>query len=259
VPGQIFIQIYGQWLVPTVSRPASGPYANVASWSSVVWVGIDGAVVSADVFQAGTEQDLILGGPFGDTNYYLWTEWYPGSSASISNVAIVPGDAVAINLQILPLTLRPLESPTEPLRDPQPVAGQATLTNVTRGAFTTVFMEGPPRFGASPFLGNTAEWIVETPCLENCGTQQAVFTPLPYLGPVAFFFGLATDRVGNQVMGANGYWELMDNSGFGGGRNGGLPGTGVLTALAVNDPEILGVVSNTTGTTMPGLAMALNP
>jgi hypothetical protein len=223
--GQMFNQINGLWTVPPVKPPFTGPYVGAGHWESSVWVGLDG-YGSSDVFQAGTEQDVVGILP----SCYVWTEWAPAPSVSVFNFPASPGDLIAVQLQILPVPV-PIGFPI----------GQAFISNVTEGAFTSVLMLGPPNGGAGSFLGNSAEWIVEAPCISNCGTATSVLAALPYFGPVSFWFGVARDTQGNEVFGGNGYASSMYNGGTGFGRTGG--GTGTVQAEEVADPLIFGVWS----------------
>jgi hypothetical protein len=236
-PGQTFKEILGMWVVPSVSQPLVGsPFQNAGTWSSVAWVGLDGAA-SADVFQAGTEQDLpykIEGSPV--EIYYAWTEWFPAPPVAITNFPVGPGDTVNVFLQITgEFELFGFDFPV----------GQALFSNQTRGTFTTVNMGGPENGGPNAFQGNSAEWIIETPCTANCSSANAVFTALPYFGAVAFYFAEVYDSTGAAVLGSSGSFVSMDTSGNGIGRNGGAPGTG--TGVATPLPDIIGSVATNGG------------
>jgi hypothetical protein len=236
--GQQFLMIHGSWIVPCVSPPATGPYSDVAPWSSVAWVGLDGAGISADVFQAGTEQDS-LGVDFAGfvDNYFVWTEWFPAPPAAVTSLPVEPGHMIDVTVMItsLDVTWLGIDFPV----------GEAFFVNNTLGLFTSVMMAGPVNFGPTPFMGNTAEWIAETPCTSNCGTSSAVFEPLPFFGQLAFFDTFATDADGNVVNGMEGIMLSMDNSGDGPGRNGGAPGTGIV--VAAPDPVVVGIFCDSIG------------
>jgi Peptidase A4 family len=244
-PGQTFNQISGQWTVPGVTPPSTGPFENAGFWSSVTWVGLDGTSTAGDVFQAGTEQDY--NGSFwgGGPNYYAWTEWFPEAQVAITNFQVEPGDQIAVDLQILEQSLDIPLLGGGSITLPFPL-GQAVVTNLTRGFWTTVVMLGPENGSPTAFVGNSAEWIVETPCISGCGTAIPTFEALPFIGFVAFWFANALDNGGNTVWASAGNQFFLDDSSDGEGRNGGAPGTGTIVAQGWTD--ITGVVCYEVGT-----------
>ena len=81
------ITITGQWVIPTVTKPANGRPAgpvpilntNDSGWDSSTWIGIDGffssdLTLSTDVLQAGVQHYVKLS---GEAVYVAWYEWYP--------------------------------------------------------------------------------------------------------------------------------------------------------------------------------------
>lgn len=202
--GVQFTGIQGMWTVPTVHQPLSGPFqqgaqnGTVAVWQSVSWIGIDGYQPnSGDVFQAGVEHDLTIISPFGPPSginlpdYYAWTEWFPAAPVAVGGFSVSPGDLMSFTLDAQ-VTAR--AAPT----------GTALLGNVTTGDFTTVPMQGPALKSKTPFKGNCAEWIVETPCTANCTTNSPQFSELPELGLVGFFEAEAITSKGDIIDGATG-------------------------------------------------------
>ncbi len=251
--GEKFTGVMGQWTVPSVNQPLGGPFVNGASstsgiasasqWSSSAWIGIDGAnlngVDSADVFQAGTEHDLTVvtfGSPFNQTIanpvYYVWTEWFPAAPVAVTNFSVSPGDLIVANLTII---FDPTVAKEFPI-------GQSLLLNATRAEFTNVLMLGPPNNGSAPFKGNSAEWIVETPCTANCTKKNPTYAALPYLGMVGFFETNAITSKGAGVSGATGssngaispnlFQINLQNSYSGPGRTGKPAGTPVAVELS---------------------------
>jgi hypothetical protein len=216
--GQTFKSVHGVWMVPGVTNPAHGPYANAdpGEWAAASWVGLDGFGNSTgDLIQAGTNQQT-----FG-TNYYAWAEWVPAPSFQLSNMSISPGDTVAVSVQVLtaglPADLAVFE------------IGEVTFVNETQGVATSVLMIGAGE-GKTRFQGLTAEWILETPARNN--TDLA---PLAYFGMLAFLFGTVTDTKGNTMLAANGTSLEMNNGGVGTGRTGGSGGTVVAEIVAPDD------------------------
>jgi hypothetical protein len=241
--GQTFTLIDALWTIPRVFPPASGPYSaytGVVFWSSVTWVGLDGANnLSADVFQAGTEQDNIGDAFWGYSDYFVWTEWFPAPPVAVSNFPVEPGDMISVLLEIKSLDATFLGA-TFPV-------GEAFFVNSTRGFFTSVAMAGPPNGGPTPFVGNTAEWIVETPSISKPGSSPVAYQALPFFGGVAFFDPLVMDNEGNILNGSEGTIYSMDNSGNGVDRNGNAPGTGIVVASPA--PVVIGIFSDSIGVT----------
>jgi Peptidase A4 family len=245
--GERFIGVGGTWVVPTPSEPQGGPFAlgnPVAplfdAWYSSAWVGLDGAsnlpgVTSQDVFQAGTEHDLVYSGWINGfvRNWSMWIEWYPQLAAVVGGIPVGPGDLVNVELVIFAI-------------GPSVSAGIANLMNVTRGTFAPVPMVGPGVKGVS-FVGDSAEWIVETPGVGPTA-QALVLQELPFLGIVGFFETYAIDSTGAKVSGDTGTttttispnlsYESLENSGNGPGRTG-IPNVG--TVVAVTSENAFGV------------------
>lgn len=159
--GATFHGVSAEWTVPAAASQGRGPNA------SAVWVGIGGGCVdrsctSTDgtLLQVGTEQDVDSS---GRATYSAWYEPVPGPSVAIGAVQVHPGDRVRADVhEVAPGT----ESWS---------IGLADLT--TGRSFS--------RVTAYPSSYLTAEWVVETPLLEETGGALSVGT-LPALPPVAF-------------------------------------------------------------------------
>lgn len=166
--GDNFKSIYGQWIVDDVAPPAAGQGA----WGLVSWVGIDGWG-SGDVCQVGTFQYVTQdsGGTVSKT-VYAWTEWFPRSWVAITNFPVSFGDTLGCLLCV--------NAPTQ--------AG-FNLLNLTTGLHTGFTFNAP---SGTTIVGNSAEWIVETPGLN--GTQAS----LPEYG-VTYFDGAVASTVGNKA------------------------------------------------------------
>ncbi|MET8428714.1 G1 family glutamic endopeptidase [Nocardia sp. NPDC004860] len=232
--GQTFKYITGRWKVPAANTPTAGPFANVPSTLASVWVGLDGgyatgANASGDVFQAGTDSmnsAFPLPGPNGAV---VWTEWFPAPGVNYDGFPCNFGDDISVAMQFLGPVLWPLPGlGSVPL-------GRATITNHTTKNFTGIYgMVGPQPSGPNPFVGNTAEWIVETPQLGSCTN---VFAALPALRDVTFDNAATVDSAGSESGPKSKSLQLfqMDNSGVGIGRNNGQPGTGTVVAIGGKD------------------------
>src|SRR5580658_6888077 len=149
--GTDFTSAKGSWTVPTVNCGAS-PNAVVA-----IWVGIDG-YSSTTVEQTGTSTICEHATPV----YYAWYEFYPNASATISSIAVAPGDKITAEVSY--------SSSTKEFT--------ITLTNVTTGAHysTSEAVSGAVR--------SSAEWIVEAPADSAVGILNLADFGKAYLGDV---------------------------------------------------------------------------
>jgi hypothetical protein len=153
----------GMWTVPAVSQPDL-PSGAGGGWISSSWVGIDGSG-SNDVLQAGIEQQFD-----GGAQYTAWYEWYAPSQdgspdyvdqTNISNFPVSAGDSILCNIAYIN----------------NQTMGSVFLANLTSGIFFSIELDPPP--GAA-FLGNSIEWIVETP------TFDGQYSALPAFSEVKF-------------------------------------------------------------------------
>jgi Peptidase A4 family len=139
----------GFWKVPEL-LPDDQQFAETA-----VWVGIGGNG-KGSLIQTGTNSQARRF--FGATvsAHYAWHEWYPGGSSRISNVPVAPGDEIYARAWF--------ENPF----------GKYFLANMTRGyqAFTQDTAPG------QPFVGESAEWIVERPSENGVPQPLARFDPI---------------------------------------------------------------------------------
>ena len=141
--GSVFTQVSASWTVPVLEQGITG--------SSSTWVGIDGAT-TADLIQAGTEQDWTVSGPL----YYAWYELLPGTAVDLGPVK--PGDRVSANIE-------------------ETATGKWTIsiTDSTSGSSWTEQV----RYNAP---GGSAEWVVEAPSAGSTGAVE----PLAAFGSVSF-------------------------------------------------------------------------
>jgi hypothetical protein len=139
-------QVEAQFVVP---KPASGcTDGSTETYSSANWVGIDGAL-SNDVFQAGTETDLdCRSGP----SYYAWIEWFPKSEIKVRNLAVAPGDLISLSAFIASDGSKHL-----------------SIENLTTRKSVALAMKPPP---GTELVGNSVEWIVERPTLNNVALSK---------------------------------------------------------------------------------------
>ena len=140
--------VIGQWVIPAVTEPLQ-PEGLTGGWNSLSWIGLDGAVDSNDVLQAGVQQ---LVDHNGNPQYVAWYEWFAPRQedsppyifvTTIPNFAVSPGQTVYCSIQYVGST-----------------AGQVYFANQSTGQHFSVTLAPPP--GAT-FNGSSAEWIMESP------------------------------------------------------------------------------------------------
>ena len=158
-----YAEIFGEWVVPQAY--AQGGFS---SWHhSTLWVGIDGWG-TPDVVQAGTDQDTLTAVWVQTSSYDAWTEWYPLTSATVSNFPVNNGDRVEIWTWVG--TASDKYSPTGN-------TGWFYLWNLTENVVAAYLSTTAP--SGTTFNGHTAEWVMERPTvngslssLANYGTAE---------------------------------------------------------------------------------------
>ena len=157
--------VIGQWVIPAVTEPLQ-PQGTTGGWNSLSWIGLDGAVDSNDVLQAGVQQ---LVDHNGNPQYVAWYEWFAPRQedsppyifvTAIPNFAVSPGQTVYCSIQYVGST-----------------AGQVYFANQSTGQHFSVTLAPPP--GAT-FNGSSAEWIMESPNGGEPESSLPIFTPLVF-------------------------------------------------------------------------------
>jgi Peptidase A4 family len=152
--GQSFKWVQGDWVIPDVYPTAQNQWQYCANW-----VGLDGDG-SGDVCQAGMICAVFQSGSSITRSFFPWHEWYPSNWVEITNLSISPGDLVSV----LVCTQG---------------AGSTTATiyfgNQSSGVSTSYQITAP---SGTKLVGNSAEWIVETPKVNG------VLTDMPDYGQV---------------------------------------------------------------------------
>jgi hypothetical protein len=173
--GQSFKWVQGDWIVPNVYPPTQNKWYYCANW-----IGLDGDG-SGDVCQAGMICSVYQSGSSITRSIYPWHEWFPSSWVEITNLTINPGDLI-----------------TMLICTPQG-AGSTTATiffsNITSGISTSYTITPPP---GTKLVGNSAEWVVETPMVNG------VLTQMPDYGEVFFSTCEAYLTNGSVVNGGTG-------------------------------------------------------
>lgn len=177
-----YSSVWGTWTVPRISR-ASGGWAV-----SSLWIGLDDTQRS--LLQAGTEHDSLMIGDDVGLGCYAWFEWFPQPSIAVSNLAVSPGQAIAVfvgNAGELPGGNQ----------------GLVTFLNYSTGEATTPILVPVP---TTDFNGQSlnpplpgvptrrASWILERPSVAQGG--KAVPLPLADYGEASIIEG---DAIGTST------------------------------------------------------------
>lgn len=142
-----FYYVLADYVVPVASQ-AYGQCTG--GWDySASWVGIDG-VSTNDLFQAGTESDAYCSGTTKSSNYYAWYEWVPNNpnlAMQIKNFPISPGDDIYVQVWNTSAT-----------------QGWVYIVNYNTNQSVNLSIPAP---SGTKLVGNSAEWVVERPTLQN--------------------------------------------------------------------------------------------
>jgi peptidase A4-like protein len=156
VLGSSFTWATGSWVVPVAD--CSGVKGDQYA---AFWVGLDG-YSSQTVEQTGTDSDCVGKTP----NYYVWYEFYPRASYTVTSVPIQPGDVIYAFVYY-------------------DAAVNEFIVGVTDETTGKSFTKAGAVSGA---LRSSAEWITEAPC---CTILDGIL-PLSDFGTVNF----GTDSTG---------------------------------------------------------------
>jgi hypothetical protein len=138
--------VFAEYIVPKVQQ-AFGT-CDGTWWYSSQWVGFDGAFISGDVLQAGTEADALCSGGTTFTFYSAWYEWFPFGEVRVSLPGLSGGDLVGTEVWYT------TSSPHGHFY----MVDYNTQTSVS-GSFN------PP--AGTTYQGNTIEWVVERPSVSG--------------------------------------------------------------------------------------------
>jgi hypothetical protein len=165
--GNMFMQIFGKWTVPTPKLPAGSP-ANPAMqtlYDCSTWVGLDGQrrYFNSSLPQVGTEQMLTVD-PNGTQTLLTraWFQWFARNETTIDQryipeVPVQPGDRVIMHLW---------------------VHGKSDVRVYCHNLTTHILFgfpaSAPVINGATPVIaGATAEWVMERPTIPGKDTMYA--------------------------------------------------------------------------------------
>ena len=192
-PGNSFDTVSAHWTVPSIT---AAPVKGISTSDVASWVGLDG-YNSNDVAQAGI-QEMATTAANGKTtvSYSAWDEWYPAGSNNIAASAfkVDPGDTIGITVETAG-------------------AGSTNATflfdNTTTGQTYQSSLSAP---GGTELVGNSAEWVVETPELSNgfYATQPPladfVSSPIVFQDASAMYGdGTSASLLGAQTIGMDSY------------------------------------------------------
>ena len=124
---------------------------------NVSWIGIDGDG-SGDVCQAGMVCEVTN----NSRTINPWHEWFPSSWVNITNLTVNPGDLISVLICT---------------QGAGSTSAGIYFANLSSGVATSYTITAP---AGTKLVGNSAEWIVETPGINN------VLAPMPDYGEVFF-------------------------------------------------------------------------
>jgi hypothetical protein len=146
-----FDYVYAEFNIPTAANPTCKGIDYAAQW-----VGIDGFVgtygyQSQDVLQAGVGEDVACG--YGQATY-AWVEWYPNNEVEIP-LNVSPGDELFVEIWNVSATV-----------------GYAYVADMSTGLAQEYELTPP---SGTRLIGNTAEWIIEAPSVNNSQSTMPDF------------------------------------------------------------------------------------
>jgi len=161
--------VYGDFVVPQVTNPT----CSGTDYGST-WVGIDGWG-SGDVLQGGVGYAVSCG---NSPSYNAWVEWYPYNESGIS-LAVAPGDDVFVEVFSTSSTV-----------------GYVFVENLNAGTYQEYKMAPP---SGTKLVGNSAEWIVESPGINGSLATLADYTYDFFVSDFAFNFAGTTFQPGSST------------------------------------------------------------
>jgi hypothetical protein len=164
--GGTYTTVQGSWTVPAVSYQSYSGSPDVEASST--WIGVGGQDSDETLIQIGTMQAAA---PSGDAEYFAWYEVLPDTEVPISRkqYPVKPGDTITATIQCTaacaPYALSTwVLTLTNAGRWPQPY----TITLQYASSLTSV------------------EWIMEGPCIKDCGSSSPGFAYMPNFGSTTF-------------------------------------------------------------------------
>jgi hypothetical protein len=180
-----FVQIWGQWTVPTPQPPAGAslpPMGEEIDYQCACWIGLDGQRLyrNSSLPQIGTLQAVTVE-PDGTQSFHTeaWTQWWDrGDTTSvplrIKHFPVDHGDVISCVLTVLTphsALLNIVNQSAKPF--PRFAAILAIAPDVTLPGSATLQLS---------ISGATAEWIMERPAIPGTDTLR----PFPDYGGTDF-------------------------------------------------------------------------
>ena len=155
--------IIAEFVVPT-ARQAFGACTGAWTYSSQ-WPGIDGNG-SSDVLQAGVEVDAYCNGGTTASFYSAWVEWFPFNEIRVSSPSVSPGDLIFVEVW-----------------NTSPINGYVFFKNFSTQELVTYQLTAPL---GTTLRGNSIEWIVERPSINNSLAVLTNYIDVPWPHGVAW-------------------------------------------------------------------------
>ncbi len=194
-----FVAVQGEWNMPITVVGAPDGQKTYSS----LWVGLDGDGTT-DLVQAGTEQDTHQSGGLTWVTYYAWSEVLPNQpTAQEAGISPDPGHDIFVQVWICDSDGNfNLNGGYGCFYLLDRTSGQSTQFNTSIGT-------------GYHFGGYTAEWIMERPCLGNCGASAPNFPELTEMGTYMWnnYVNSATGSMLpiSAIKAANKRWNMYEN------------------------------------------------
>jgi hypothetical protein len=183
--GKSFVQVWGQWIVPTPQPPAGAslPTAgNTIDYQCAAWIGLDGQRLyrNSSLPQIGTVQTVNVASDGTQAfKTEAWTQWWNRGDINsrplpIEGFPVGHGDVISCVVTVLTehsVLLNIVNQSTRPF--PSVAAVFASAPTVTLAGGGTLVLS---------ISGATAEWIMERPAIP----ETKLLRPFPNYGETEF-------------------------------------------------------------------------
>ena len=164
--GGTYTTVQGSWTVPAVSYQSYSGSPDVEASST--WIGVGGQDSDETLIQIGTMQAAA---PNGDTEYFAWYEALPATEVPISSklYPIKPGDTITATIQCAAVCA--------------PYALSTWVLTLTNAGRWPLAYRITLQYASSL---TSVEWIMEGPCIKDCGSSSPGFAYMPNYGSTTF-------------------------------------------------------------------------
>jgi|GEM_PF-4534641 len=164
--GGTYTTVQGSWTVPAVSYQSYSGSPDVEASST--WIGVGGQDSDETLIQIGTMQAAA---PNGDTEYFAWCEALPATEVPISSklYPIKPGDTITATIQCAAVCA--------------PYALSTWVLTLTNAGRWPLAYRITLQYASSL---TSVEWIMEGPCIKDCGSSSPGFAYMPNYGSTTF-------------------------------------------------------------------------